>query len=373
MENKITFNQGTILDNIYFYTELCNKFYELLFVKKEKHIVLDFSKIHLVKMEVITKLCCLAMIAKREGCEIEINVNPVSSVKDFLSEIKFFDIARNYDLFLIDDGQTGGSIKKSNGAKNLKCFDKESMLNYYNTKIEFPDDMSLFYRLKNCVKVEVLGMENLNYPGYISENMLKDNPICAVLAQFCYKGPEIKDIEDVEIKDIDKERFFELGLDFVEIIHNSLYYGNNLCFFSAQSSAYKKGTVKRIDICVADSGGGLYDTLKNKDWNSKKRETKTILLDRFLELELKKDQDYYSILEMIYYRSGDLDRGVYDVMKDLSGKENVYINMCNRDTRMFLKDKDVKEIVKKNYKKKYMIFDMPSIDYGYSVDISFSS
>ena len=134
---------------------------------------------------------------------------------------------------------------------------------------------------------------------------------------------------------------------------------------------YKKGAFKRVNICVADSGRGLYDTLKNKDWN--KKETKTMSLDKFLSLDLKKDQDYYSILEMIYYRAGDLDRGVYDVMKDLNRKKNVRVNMCNRDLRVLLKDEDVKEIVEKNYRKKYMRFDMPTINYGYSVDISFSS
>ena len=371
MENRILFNRGIILDNRYFYNEFLNIFYELLFVKKKKYIILDISEIDLIKTEVVPKLCSLAMIAKREGCTIEIIVNPISSVKEFLAELQFFEIASSYDLFCIDDGQTGGSTKKFNGAKALKCFDKESMLKYYNTLIEFPDDMSSFDRLKICIKVEILGMENLNYSGYISENMIKDNSICTVLAQFCCKGAEIRNIEDIDIADIDTKRFFELGSDFVEIIHNSLFYGDGLCFFSVQSGVYKKGAFKRVNICVADSGRGLYDTLKNKDWN--KKETKTMSLDKFLSLDLKKDQDYYSILEMIYYRAGDLDRGVYDVMKDLNRKKNVRVNMCNRDLRVLLKDEDVKEIVEKNYRKKYMRFDMPTINYGYSVDISFSS
>ena len=100
-----------------------NIFYELLFVKKKKYIILDISEIDLIKTEVVPKLCSLAMIAKREGCTIEIIVNPISSVKEFLAELQFFEIASSYDLFCIDDGQTGGSTKKFNGAKALKCFD----------------------------------------------------------------------------------------------------------------------------------------------------------------------------------------------------------------------------------------------------------
>ena len=314
MDNIINFKYGETIDNGVFYEKIWKKFYCLVFVKKKKYIILDIYNVGIVKSEVLPKLCCLGIIAGRYGTEIEININPASKVKDFLSEIGFFDIVNRYGIFYLDKGQIGGHIQNSKVTKAFLCFDKEEILKKYDSKYEFSKKITPFTKLKYCIEAEIFGERYLTYQGEITQEMIRKSQILTVLNEFCDNL-------------ISKENtIHKLGLDFVELIHNSLWHGKSKCFFSVQAGMYSKDSVnrfKRIDVCVADVGNGLYESMYLKDWDGFRKTTRTIPLEQFLSLKIEKEKNFYAILEMIFYRKDDICRGIYDIMEKLVDKESL--------------------------------------------------
>lgn len=365
MNNIINFNIDTILDNKIFYEYIWKKFYQIIVVARKKYIILDFRNVKIVKPEVLPKLCCLGLISKRYGIDIEINLNPFSEVKEFLGNIGFFDIVNKNEIFKLNEGQIGGKNKKSNVTNSLVCFEANSILKKYEKKFIFNDDINESDRLKYCIEAEIFGENYIFTPGEITEEMIIKSPILTVLSEMCGNNIYLRN-----------QFLNNLGLDFTELIHNSLWHGKTRCFFSVQAATYYKDKIdkefKRIDICVSDSGMGLYESLRKKEWAKDKRSTCTLPLDKIFSLSSERDKNFYSILEMIYYREEDKDRGVYDIMKNLVDKKRLAINIINRSTQIYLNNEKLREVLEKDYKGKIFPRDKETIGYGFSIDISFS-
>ena len=362
MDDIIGFDYNTILDNRLFYNYLWKKMYNLIFDKEKKYIILDFSDLKCIKAEVLPKLCCLGILAKRKGVKIEININPVSDVKNFLGEIGFFEIVKQNNIFILNEGQIGGNNIPSKVTKAFLCFNGQDMLKKYEAKYTFNEKLDISDKLKYCIEAEIFGENYLMSPGVITDDMINNSSILKVLSEIYNKNRWLRE-----------KKLNELGLDFTELIHNAIWHGESLCFFSVQAGVYNNKQLgkrfKRIDFCVADSGMGLYNSLQKKDWNT--RTTITMPLEDILLLSTEKDKNFYSILEMIYYRANDIDRGVYDIMKNMEEKEQLTINIINRNLHMFFRREGLDSILQINYRKGIYVCEKENMNYGFSMDISF--
>lgn len=359
MRKNITFDLCSILDNQLFYSYVWERFYKLVFVEKEKNIILDFFNVQLVKPEVLPKLCCLGLIAKRHNVEIEININPISKVKDFLGGIGFFAQVKKYDLFILNEGQIGDIDKITKATNAFVCFNKKELLDKYQNIYQFSSDLSLDEVIKYCVSAEIFGEEYLVAPGIPSEERIKKSAILSILAEI----------------DNSKENIYYLGLDFVELIHNALWHADSLCFFSLQAATYYNKNngqkFRRIDFSVADSGKGLYESLCKK----KHRKNLNFIEDKLPNMSLllteEDRKNYYSIFEMIYYRANDSDRGVYDIMENLFKKNKLKINIINNNVHTYFGNYSLKQILSRNIQDGIYVKEKDDIDYGFSFDISF--
>ncbi len=367
MKKIIDFEINAVFDNKLFYKYVWKEFYTLIFEDKYKNIIINLNNIKIIKPEVLPKLCCLGMLAKQQGAQVELNIDPYSKVKNFLGNIGFFDIVMKKDIFLLDEGQIW-DIQNSNRSTNaFFVFEKNLILEKYEKKYIFGEGIESKEKLKYCLEAEIFGEEYMFAPGIITDDMIKKSSVLSVLSQ-AYDNKNLSKIEFLN----------NTGLDLIELIHNSLWYGNNMCFFSVQAATYKyyedteEKEFARVDLCVSDLGIGLYETLRKKEWIKINKAPQTMSLDRFLSLSTENDKNYYSILEMIYYRGYDNDRGVYDLIKNLQEKENIKINIINKNTQIYLKRDTIKYILSRDRKAKYIVARKENIGYGFSMDISFN-
>lgn len=361
----MAFAFDTIIDNKFFDDYIWIKFFDLVIIKRYKYIIIDISKIKMIKAEVLPKLSCLGLIAQKNGTQIEINLNPASKVKDFLGSIGFLDIVHKRKIFVLNDGQIGDKHQNSNITKAFLCFD-QNLADKYDQKYSFNPNMSQNEKLKHCIAAEIIGERYLINPGEITREMIRKSPVLSVLNNVCHNK-------------LDANRnLMQFALDFVELIHNAVWHGMTPGFFSVQAGTYNKGEFGRVDICISDCGIGLYETLSQKDWKKEQKKTHTISLEKFLSLTSEKEKNIHSVLEMIYFRSDDNDRGIYDIMKNLIDKKNLRINITNGCTQLYLTNKyhgttgtGFKAWMFNNHPINIYIYDKKPISYGFSMDISF--
>lgn len=358
MENIINFEFDTKLDNKIFLDYVWDKLYYIAYIKKEKHIIIDFNNISLIKIEVLPKLCSMGLMAKKDDVQIELNINPYSKVKEYLGEIGFFDIVKKYNIFKLNEDQIGGYNNSSKVTKSFICFDRNEILKKYESKYIFSEKVSLANKLKYCIEAEIFGEKYLFSPGIVTDKMISDSAILWALSNICDNPYTKMDILN------------ELGLDFTELIHNSLWHGNTLCFFAIQAGTYKysKGLFKKVNICISDTGDGLYSTFVKKDWNKINRTPHFITANVNMSEDKK---NYYSILEMIYFRSKDINRGVYDIMKNLKKKNKLEINILNKNIGISFNKNGLENILAENYNENVSKYKKKKINYGFSIDISF--
>ena len=121
---------------------------------------------------------------------------------------------------------------------------------------------------------------------------------------------------------------------------------------------------------MADSGRGLFETLKEKDWTA--RTTRTMPVEEFLGLSDRRKQDFCSMLEMIYFRERDTDRGIYDIMNNFADKKNIKMDIVNRGIRAGLQKSELEKILAKKSLDSLSYSEKKDIRYGFSMDISFN-
>ena len=142
-----------------------------------------------------------------------------------------------------------------------------------------------------------------------------------------------------------------------------------------------------IDISVSDTGCGLYKSLVDKYDNDSFKYYKK---KDFEKLTDKVEQNYYSIVEALFFREQSETRGLYDIITDLSREPRKYfceLHLINGNIAVDLEegqkrgkngvildkydisnfvDNGISDILKK--KKKYFSV-MRDIDFSFCVDI----
>lgn len=95
----ISVQAGGSLNDDVFLQEIWNQFYDGL--KEKKEMVLDLRNISFIQSVVVPKLCCLGMIAKKNG--INIYFLPSDKVAKYLAEFDFWNIISKYSIFKFDE------------------------------------------------------------------------------------------------------------------------------------------------------------------------------------------------------------------------------------------------------------------------------
>lgn len=350
----INFDYDTTLNVAIFEKKIWKEFSELLNNVNVKKIYLDMRNVKFIAPIVLPKLCYMGMLSKRRGIELELVINAYSNIKYYLSQLNFFDIVKRYQICTVDDGLIGGEIKQNKTTSAFLCFQSEDLLSKYERKYKFNDKISEKDRLKICLRMEILGESYWNRE--INEDIINKSQILSVL----------KNISN------DREKILSLALDFIEIIHNSLWHGKTICFFCLQACTYKKynNRFSIVDISVLDCGSGLYDSFIKKNWEEEEKKPKFINLNDFLSLKDEKEKFLFSLLEMIVFRKDEEKRGIYDVMLNLLKKKELKLNVYSKNIQVNLNENILINIL--NEKKcridsKYIT----NIPMGFGIDISF--
>ena len=107
-----------------FQKEIWPVFYRFICDRDTRGIVFDLNNVDFISPHVLTKLCCLGMIANQYGKKVEMLFNPVSKIKDYLGQMNFFTINEKHVFIYIDEGLTGGEIGETGLNKIFLVFDK---------------------------------------------------------------------------------------------------------------------------------------------------------------------------------------------------------------------------------------------------------
>lgn len=358
MNNIIRYAYNTKINLSNFDNKVWNKFIEIIRVKSFKKVYLDFQNVEFVAPLVLPRLCYMGVCASRLGVELEIIINGVSDLKSYLAQLGFFDIVKKYKILTIDEGTTGGEIKKDNATKAFFCFNKEEILRKYGEQYEIEGQWSEKDILKVYIRMELLGQSYKNEG--LDRKMISQSKVLSVLQNISH---DYKILEDI-------------ALDYVELIHNSIWHGNALCFFALQVGQYENkyhdGYFKKVEVSIMDTGKGLYQSLINKDWLKENKTTQCIELDSFKQLKSIHAQDFYSAIEMIIYRKNEKIRGVYQVMDSMREKQEVKLILTNRSARMEFDEYGLKMVMDKNLQLKQFVDWYDIINMGFGMDISFN-
>lgn len=306
MDQTLLF-EGTVvnINERVFRNEVWKSFHEAL--KGKKDFVLDFRNVKFISSTVITKLCCLGEIAKREGMNVKII--PSAKLAVYLAEMDFWHVAVANEIFSFDKRYLDITNSNKKVTNALFCIEKEQLKTKYIDTFEFAEWVDERTKCKYWVKAELIGVGNTIDNGYYTNRNI---PVCckAVLKTVSgFVGYSQYTSEDRILSPI------------IELVHNAVWHSHGRCYFLVQTSTYGSTRIG-IDISVADTGCGLYKSLINKD----EKDSKLSLYERndFLKLTDKTEQNYYSIAEALFFREQSETRGLYDIITDLAAEPRNY-------------------------------------------------
>lgn len=359
-ETIISFSPETKWDSELFQKGVWPQFYNIIHARNENRIIFDLNNVVFINPQVLPKLCCLGVIAKRCGKRVELVFNPVSKIKEYLGQMDFFEINKKHDFFYIDEGLIGGELREAKLNKTFLVFDKSEIDKKYNNLYSFSPKVNESDRLRYCLRGEIFGCNNMLSLDEYCDRIFKESPVLNILKEF-YSG---------DIKN-NYELIKEIGLNFVDIVHNSLWHGKSKCFLAMQVAEYSRNNKKftRVDISFSDYGLGMYQSLCAKDWTENNKATYFIPLEQFLSLRNEDDQDYYSSLEAILYRRNERMRGLYDVFSSLLGKEPK-VAILNRNSLIQLNERKIRQLLEMN-RNGIKAVRLDNIGFGFGIDISF--
>lgn len=355
MSNIISFKYGDILNNELFFAKVWREFCNLLYCDNAEKIYLDLRNIKFVAPLVLPKICCMGVIAARNGKELEMVIDANSDIKYYLSQVNFFDIVKRYNILTVDDGLTGGEIEYNKLTNTFLCFCKEELISKYEKIYEFNKRLSEKDKLKICIQIEIMGPTYMR--NRLDEETVGKSQILSVLREF---SDDYKKIE-------------EIALDYAELIHNALWHGKTLCFFALQAGTYRRGDktkFARLDVSVMDCGKGLYESLSSKDWKRERKKTRSIETEAFLSLRNRNKQNLCSIIEMILFRKNEEVRGIYDVMTTLVEKKKLEVLFINNNIRLALNNESLRRVLDEKFQVESI--SIGNKDMGFGMDISFS-
>ena len=374
MSKIITFERPVSIDERIFRNKIWTNFEDA--IKKKEDLLFDFQNVTFIESTVVTKICCLGEIAKRESINIEI----IPSVKLalYLAEMDFWQIASMNEIFDFDINYLEMNFSNKKVTNALFCIQKEELKRKYWDKFEFAEWVKEETKYKFFVMAELAGINNAVGNGTYTLDNIPDSCKAVLKTISGFAGYSSYASEDAILGPI------------VEIVHNAVWHGEGKCYFLAQTSSYKgKHNRVGIDISVADTGCGLYKSLSKKKegtlWYYSKED--------FIKIVDKSRQNYYSIIEALFFRQRSAKRGLYDIITDLANEPKDYfseihlingnvafdlrqgqkINMNDEIIKAFdisnFLNKGIENMIKKQ--DKYFAI-MPDIGFSVCVDITIS-
>lgn len=305
MDQTLSFEETVNINEQVFRNEVWESFYKAL--ERKKDFILDFRNIKFISSTVVTKLCCLGEIAKREG--IDVKIIPSAKLAVYLAEMDFWHVAVVNEIFSFDKRYLDITNSNKKVTNALFCIEKEQLKSKYIDTFEFAEWADERTKCKYWVKAELTGVSNTVNNGYYT---IRNIPVCckAVLKTLSgFIGYSQYTSEDKILSPI------------IELVHNAVWHSHGKCYFLVQTSTYGSTRIG-IDISVADTGCGLYKSLVNKDENDGK--LRVYKRSDFLKLTDKAEQNYYSIVEALFFREQSETRGLYDIITDLATEPRDY-------------------------------------------------
>lgn len=290
-------------------------FYSEIYTEVKRHLnnnsefIFDFTGISFIHPNVLTKMCALGWILKDNDIKPpEIIFEWNSKIKNYLVNIGFINIVRERKLYYIDERLLGDVEKKMLKGLIFELHKKE-LIDKYQAEYIFEAHVSEKDRLKFCVENEIIGESN------------QETEVIEIIKQITNNSYQVN----------------KLAIDFCELIHNALWHGGEYCYFSIQAATYNmEGKNKsRIDFSVSDTGKGLYNSMIKQIENNSNYRVATMSESSFVALKRDKlRKNYYSIIEMVFYRKENLLRGVYHIIENLSKFDDSKIIFQNQNVKI---------------------------------------
>lgn len=305
MDQILSFGEIVNINEQVFRDKVWRSFYKALVRKMD--LILDFRNVKFISSTVVTKLCCLGEIAKRE--RLDIKIIPSARLAVYLAEMDFWHIAVANEIFSFDERYLSITNSNKKVTNALFCIEKEKLKCKYINTFQFAGGVKEHTKYKYWVTAELTGVSNtVDNAYYTTENI----PECckAVLKTVSnFVGYSQYTSEDKILSPI------------IELVHNAVWHSYGKCYFLVQTSTYNSERIG-IDISVADTGCGLYRSLADKD--EKDGKFRLFKKSDFLKLTDKVEQNYCSIAEALFFREQSETRGLYHIVSDLANEPRNY-------------------------------------------------
>lgn len=269
-----------------FYNEVLKDLHEYFQSNTKDDLILDFTNVDYIDVEVIPILLTTGCMLKDYfGTPVPLFVPWKPRLLSYLSDIKFIDIAIEWNIFAFDGRFLGGyETNKIKPGSKTYCFKAGT----YKDEIR--------EELRNSLKV---------------------------ISEF-NRGDSI--LSEIRVKQILNE--------ITEICHNGCNHSNSMCFISIESNSGKDTAT----ISISDYGIGYYKSLTNKV-NSGKIEFNFIDQESFLKLN-QSEKNIYSILEAVFYRKNSTEYGLYNVIEEILFN-NGTVRIHTENTQLIFRRKDL--------------------------------
>lgn len=305
MDQTLSFEKTANINEQVFRNEVWKSFYKALVRKKD--FILDFRNVRFISSTVVTKLCCLGEIAKREG--LDVKIIPSAKLAVYLAEIDFWHVAVANEIFSFDKRYLDIANPNKKVTNALFCIEKEQLKSKYIDAFEFAEWANERTKYKYWVRAELTGVSNAVDNAYYTTKSIPECCKAVLKTVSGFVGYSQYTSEDKMLSPI------------IELVHNAVWHSHGKCYFLVQTSTYGATRIG-IDISVADTGCGLYRSLINKDENDDK--LRLFEKNDFLKLTDKTEQNYCSIAEALFFREQSETRGLYDIITDLATEPRDY-------------------------------------------------
>lgn len=278
----------------------------------DKTIVIDFERSSFIKGSAVAKLCCFSEKCKEYG--MSIFLIPSYQIAYYLGDLGFWELADDYNLFTFDSKYL--DYKSNNNYYSTKALfrlSKSELDNKYQNEYEFASWVSEKKKFEIYVTAELLGVGNsIERSIHLKKNISeRSRAVLSTVSNFTYYSENVE--QDTITRPI------------IQLVHNAVWHSRGNCYFFVQTSRYKNSFEQRmwvgVDISIADSGCGLYSSLISKasDGNNdyKKSSYKFYGREGLKSINEKYEQGQAAILEALFFRKDDGERGLFHILNDL--------------------------------------------------------
>lgn len=333
---------------------IMKEFESLLKINEDSRLVLDFSTINRINIDVLVQLLALGLKAKESKVAIEIILNYLPDLRNFLINSGFMKASTSYNLFdfLGDENIAAATNSDTDKSKKIiRILDKQSLIDGYLKKYRFIDTENEKDKIYRCLEIELIGEEilnNLNKSVKITEFDKRNNKNGT--PKYTEYGRVISEIVVDDKNIVSYRKVHDMLYTIIEVLHNALFHGSDKCCVGFQ--VYSKESGKVIEIAISDLGKGFYKELCKKVKYVYTEDKEKFL--SYMENDLfipKVRRNYFSIYEALMFRKKYKQRGLYDVCKDIitMGNAESYMQIKNNNVQLKLGAKTIKDFIISDY------------------------